>query len=109
MEFGDCAEVVAAMAFAEGAGGRLDGGRSAFGQRDAIALLQVGETAHEYGVGANEAGLSKQNVETFSQDELPALAAFLRKQTQPGDVVLIKGSRALALERLLPLFKQADV
>lgn len=72
-------------------------------------LICVGETAHEYGVGANEAGLSKQNVETFSQDELPALAAFLRKQTQPGDVVLIKGSRALALERLFPLFKQADV
>ena len=72
-------------------------------------LICVGETAHEYGVGANEAGLSKQNVETFSQDDLPALAAFLRKQTQPGDVVLIKGSRAIALERLVPLFKQADI
>ncbi len=72
-------------------------------------LFCVGEKAKEYGVGASDAGFSQQHIEAYSQDNLPALAAALRKRLHPGDVVLIKGSRALALERLLPLLKQADV
>ena len=72
-------------------------------------LLCVGREAHAYGVGACDAGLPRQRIVSFAEDEMTTIASFLKREMQPGDVLFIKGSRALALERLLPYLKEADV
>ena len=41
-------------------------------------------------------------------DELTDLAAVLKSETKPNDVVFVKGSRALSLERLIPLLTEGD-
>ena len=65
-------------------------------------LYTVGELAQEYAAGAIEAGLSPALIRSFRETELQDLARLLQSETKPGDVVYIKGSRALALERLIP-------
>ncbi len=70
-------------------------------------LYCVGEAAKGYAKGAIEAGFSPERVVTLSVDDLPRLAAELKAQTRPGDVVFIKGSRALALERVVHIIKEA--
>ena len=70
-------------------------------------LYCVGEAAKGYAKGAIEAGFSPERVVTLSVDDLPRLAAELKAQTRPGDVVFIKGSRALALERVVRIIKEA--
>ena len=64
-------------------------------------LFTVGELAKEYAVGAVEAGVSPALIASFGENELQDLALLLQSETNPCDVVLIKGSRALALERLI--------
>ena len=54
-----------------------------------------------------QAGLSPERVVKLSVSELDWLAAELKAQTRPGDIVFIKGSRALALERIVEIIKQA--
>jgi len=71
-------------------------------------LVCVGDLAREYGIGATEAGMSRGKVAFFSPDDLCALAAILRTATSPGDLLFVKGSRALALERFLPYFNHAE-
>ena len=70
-------------------------------------LYCVGEAAKGYAKGAIEAGFSPERVVTLSVSELDWLAAELKAQTRPGDVVFIKGSRALALERVVHIIKEA--
>lgn len=72
-------------------------------------LFCVGDLAREYGVGANEAGLPKDRITELSRDELPQLAAVLQKEMQPKDLLFVKGSRALALERIVLELKQAEI
>ena len=70
-------------------------------------LYCVGEAAKRYAEGAMQAGLSPERVVKLSVSELDWLSAELKAQTRPGDVVFIKGSRALALERIVEIIKQA--
>ncbi|MCS7236306.1 MAG: UDP-N-acetylmuramoyl-tripeptide--D-alanyl-D-alanine ligase [Armatimonadota bacterium] len=62
-------------------------------------LVVVGEGARELAAAALEAGLPPQQVRWVA-DAGQAAQQVLR-QLQPGDVVLVKGSRAVALERVV--------
>lgn len=64
-------------------------------------LCAVGKMAPVIGGAAREAGLAE--VQEFSTAE--TAAAFLRDFLQPGDVVLIKASRAMRLERITEALK----
>lgn len=70
-------------------------------------LYCVGERAKGYAKGAIIEGLSPERVRFVSGDGLPELGAELKNATRAGDVVFIKGSRELALERLVRIVKQA--
>ncbi len=55
----------------------------------------IGQSAHDHGIAAVYA----------AQDHGDA-AAYLKKVIQPGDTVLLKGSRGMAMEKLLPYFER---
>ena len=71
-------------------------------------LLCVGEYAKEYALGAIEAGLSRKKTALYARDELPEVARDLRQRLSAGDLLFIKGSRALALESVIPRLNQAE-
>jgi UDP-N-acetylmuramoyl-tripeptide--D-alanyl-D-alanine ligase len=62
-------------------------------------LVAVGPTASDYAAGASEGGLSGESV-TEAADLDAALPALLAR-LEPGDVVLLKGSRGAALDVLV--------
>jgi UDP-N-acetylmuramoyl-tripeptide--D-alanyl-D-alanine ligase len=65
-------------------------------------VITLGPLAKQMGAGAIDAGMPKDRVlEAGSQAEA---AALLTKLSQPGDVVLIKGSRGMKMEKILEEF-----
>jgi len=65
-------------------------------------LITLGPLAKQVGAGAIDAGMPKDRVlEAGSQAEA---AALLAKVSQPGDAVLIKGSRGMKMEKILEAF-----
>jgi UDP-N-acetylmuramoyl-tripeptide--D-alanyl-D-alanine ligase len=62
-------------------------------------LITVGPLAQEYGKGAQAAGLDGARIE-YCLDLEEAQDAVLQL-TRPGDVILVKGSRGLALEHVV--------
>jgi UDP-N-acetylmuramoyl-tripeptide--D-alanyl-D-alanine ligase len=60
-------------------------------------LLTIGELGAQIGAAASRAGLAA----VVSYEDLDAALAGLEETVQPGDAVLIKGSRALGLEQLV--------
>ena len=64
-------------------------------------LITVGRKARKIAQAAREKGLPRGSV--FSVDGVDKAAEILRAIIEPGDVVLIKGSRFLGLERLTQL------
>ena len=62
-------------------------------------LVLVGELARAAGAGALEAGLPRSSVIHF--DGTDAAAASIASVVQPGDAVLVKGSRLLRMERIV--------
>ena len=75
---------------------------------DPARLYCVGELAKGYAAGAHDAGLSEKRIALFEPDELKELAARLKRETAPGDLIFVKGSRALKLERIADYLKQAE-
>ena len=75
---------------------------------DPARLYCVGDFAKGYAVGAFDAGLSREKIALFVPDELQVLSARLKQELAPGDLVFVKGSRALALERIVHYLKQAE-
>lgn len=69
-------------------------------------LITVGELGRMIGEAALTAGMSPAAV-YFAQDNAEAIDA-LRKILQPGDTVLIKGSRALQMEEIVTAVAQAE-
>lgn len=66
-------------------------------------LFTIGELSLEIARGAKEAGLSERNIYCF-QDGLEAAEA-INSVLQPGDLVLVKGSRAMKLEKIVDFLK----
>jgi UDP-N-acetylmuramoyl-tripeptide--D-alanyl-D-alanine ligase len=62
------------------------------------ALLTVGELARPLAEGAKSAGLAEAAITLFATPE--EAGEWLRGQLRDGDVVLLKASRAIHLERL---------
>ena len=64
-------------------------------------LITFGEYASEIANGALEAGMSKENVHVFMDlENVSAVSAAIMKLAKPGDTVLFKASRAVAMERI---------
>jgi UDP-N-acetylmuramoyl-tripeptide--D-alanyl-D-alanine ligase len=63
-------------------------------------LIAIGETAGTIADAAQAAGLEKSRTVTSTEDA----AELLAEETSPGDLVLIKGSRAARTERVLEEF-----
>jgi len=63
------------------------------------ALFALGERAEQVAAGAREAGLDPAR--TWTGRDADALAAQLRAALRPGDWVLVKGSRAMRMERIV--------
>jgi UDP-N-acetylmuramoyl-tripeptide--D-alanyl-D-alanine ligase len=64
-------------------------------------LIAVGRKARKMAQAARERGLPKGSI--FTADRVEKAAEILRAIIEPGDVVLIKGSRFLGLEKLVDL------
>lgn len=69
-------------------------------------LVTVGRLGRFIAKAAREAGMSAANVHAF--DTYKWALDFLMEQIGAGDVVLIKGSRALELEKIVQAMSQSD-
>lgn len=67
-------------------------------------LVACGHHARDVIHGARKAGMSGGNL--LGRESLDEVWPWLREAIQPGDVILIKGSRALAMERLSDWLEQ---
>jgi UDP-N-acetylmuramoyl-tripeptide--D-alanyl-D-alanine ligase len=75
--------------------------------RTADLLIAIGPTAAEYEAGARSAGMAPQAIHAVADRQ--AAVELLLRELQPGDVVLLKGSRGAELDLLLaPLQAAAD-
>jgi UDP-N-acetylmuramoyl-tripeptide--D-alanyl-D-alanine ligase len=87
------------------------------GTSSAEAHVKIGETAARLGIdilialgqlsqhtveGARAAGMSREKI--FEAPEHHAAAELLRNHSSPGDVILIKGSRGMRMEKILEEF-----
>jgi UDP-N-acetylmuramoyl-tripeptide--D-alanyl-D-alanine ligase len=78
-------------------GHRLVGNRAA---RVVDVLVTIGPRARLIAAEAREMGLPKQAVHEFEQ--IDQVIEFLRPQLNKGDVLLLKGSHGLRLDRIVP-------
>ncbi|MDH7576412.1 MAG: UDP-N-acetylmuramoyl-tripeptide--D-alanyl-D-alanine ligase [Bacillota bacterium] len=78
--------------------GHREVGRAA-GELKVDYLFVVGDYAGEIAQGAREAGMDQERIKVFS-DKTAALA-FLSEFLEPGDLVLVKGSRAMRMEEIV--------
>jgi len=69
-------------------------------------LFGFGPRSRETLAGALAAGLPPDRA--FQTEDLAALAAAVRAVTAPGDVLLVKGSRGMKLERLVEALRGTD-
>jgi UDP-N-acetylmuramoyl-tripeptide--D-alanyl-D-alanine ligase len=69
-------------------------------------LLTVGTRAREIAATARAHGLHPTAVETFDHDD--EATDRLLAALQPGDVVLVKGSRSLHLDRVVNAIRSQD-
>ncbi len=75
----------------------LDAGRA---MPDAVELLvAVGPRSKALVAGAREKGMAPNSVEHF--DDAAAAAPYVKSIVRPGDLVLLKGSRGIGLDRIV--------
>ena len=82
--------------------GHVEVGRAA--ARVADLLVVVGEDAGGIADGAREAGLDADRI--FEVDDAEAAHDVLRPRLVPGDVVLVKASRGIELDRLVATLRR---
>lgn len=78
--------------------GHIDVGRRAAEIAD--LLLTVGDRARTIAAAAEEKGLSEEAIHQFADSE--AALNFLRQNLRSSDAVLVKGSRAMQMEGIVP-------
>lgn len=71
--------------------------------RSIDVVVGVGKRSEALLEGAREAGFEEANLRHFADAE--AAGAFLRAFVQPGDLVLIKGSRGVGLDRAVAMLE----
>ncbi|NLO88973.1 MAG: UDP-N-acetylmuramoyl-tripeptide--D-alanyl-D-alanine ligase [Clostridia bacterium] len=69
-------------------------------------LITVGELAEYIAQGAMDAGLPEKNV--FCVSDKGQAAERLKRIVAPGDVILVKGSRAMGMEEIVNALKDAE-
>ncbi|MFN3201770.1 MAG: UDP-N-acetylmuramoyl-tripeptide--D-alanyl-D-alanine ligase [Bradymonadia bacterium] len=79
-------------------------GAAVAGLPGAPTLLTVGPLGAEIAAGARTAGMNS----VLSVVEVAEAADILRTRVRPGDSVLLKGSRGVALEKVLPALEEID-
>jgi len=70
-----------------------------FGGLGLSRLFLVGEHADDYRRGAVDAGMEPERIECFPDSE--AAARFIDGFKRPGDVILVKGSRGMRMEKIV--------
>lgn len=70
-------------------------------------LITVGSLSKNIASGAYSAGMSKRLIRTYH--DTAEAAKFLRKITGSGDIVLIKGSRAMQMENVIECFTNFSI
>ncbi len=89
-------------------GGRAEPEHAAIGALAAEAglglLVTVGARARGIAAAACEAGLAEERIATF--DDAPGVLANLESLVRPGDVVLVKASRGIRLERIVEALRE---
>lgn len=65
-------------------------------------LIALGQYAETLACGARAGGLQEQAISVYH--DINSLQSTLNKHVKTGDTLLIKGSRGMKLERILPLF-----
>ena len=81
----------------EESGGHREVGQHAAGTVD--LLIALGSRAHEIAAGARASGLAAEAVYEFLSNA--EVIAFITPKLETGDVILIKGSRGMAMESIL--------
>ena len=66
---------------------------------DGVELVAVGEFSEDIAAGALEQGLSPKGIHAFPDRK--SIAALLKEVLREGDMVLVKGSRGIALENVV--------
>lgn len=66
-------------------------------------IITLGENARNIANGAVEAGISEDNVVMF--DDAEDINTFLGNFIKNGDIILVKGSRAMKMERIVEFIK----
>jgi UDP-N-acetylmuramoyl-tripeptide--D-alanyl-D-alanine ligase len=70
-----------------------------FGSKGIDILCAVGDFASNYAEGARESGMSQDTVRIYTGAE--EAKAYVETLIRPGNVILVKGSRALGMERIV--------
>lgn len=70
-------------------------------------LITVGALSRNVARGAYSAGMSQNSIRAFRNT--PEAARFLRGLIGPGDIVLIKGSRAMQMEDVVKCFTSSSI
>jgi UDP-N-acetylmuramoyl-tripeptide--D-alanyl-D-alanine ligase len=65
-------------------------------------VITYGPLAKDIGSGAHEAGMPKDRI--FNAATITTAAQLIKKLSRPGDLVLIKGSRGMKMEKILEEF-----
>ena len=65
-------------------------------------VITYGPLAKDIGAGARDAGMPKDRI--FNAATIAIAAQLIKKLSNPGDVVLIKGSRGMKMEKILEEF-----
>jgi len=62
-------------------------------------LIAVGERSKDFGRGAESSGMKSENISYFSNSE--EAGRFLEKKMKQGDIILVKGSQGLRMEKIV--------